>query len=52
MFELELKKIKKMQELQDKNQRRTGAPTLDHDVAAVRIQKVRLLLDVDINLVL
>jgi hypothetical protein len=42
----------KMQELQDKNQRRTGAPTLDHDVAAVRIQKVKLLLDVDINLVL
>lgn len=30
----------KMQELQEKNQRRTGAPTLDPDVAAVRIQKV------------
>lgn len=31
----------RQQELDEKNQRRTGAPTLDPDVAAVRIQKVR-----------
>ncbi|VDI43111.1 dynein regulatory complex protein 11-like [Mytilus galloprovincialis] len=30
----------RQQELDEKNQRRTGAPTLDPDVAAVRIQKV------------